>query len=152
MTATTSAELIESLALLLDELGLAQYAPPGPGVFYVEDPARPAIVLDADLPPEPPTALAISVYDDNRDRDAWNPDIYVRLRFRADGLDPGAVNTKADRVFEHIHTAEPGDRQQWPGGVNVLTCLRVVRAQSVKDANDRSMRADSYRITLNPGD
>lgn len=147
---TTSAALLESLAVLLDSLGVARYVPP-PGAI-AEDPDRPAIVFSSDLPAEPPTALAMSVYDDARDRDAWNPDLYVRLRFRAAGLDPRVVNNLADRVFEHIHTAEPGDRQQWPGGVNVLTCLRVVRAQSAPDANGREMRADSYRITINPGD
>lgn len=148
-TATTSTRLVEALAQHLAAANLAQYNPAG---GYTENPALPAVTFEV-LPPAPDTAVSIAVYNDLRDRDAWNPDIYVRLRFRAAGLDSRRVNDLADAVFEFLRTDEPtGPRQSWPAGVNVLTCFRVVRAQSATDNNGRFMRADSYRITLNPGE
>lgn len=147
MSTPTSTEVALALALRLAELELATY--PAPDGGYVEA-ALPALVFGR-LPEVPGHALAVDVYDDLRDRDAWNPDYYVRLRWRVPGEDPLAVHRLADEAFERLHTPGPTvPRQRWPGGVNVLTVLRVTRGAAAPDSNGRYMRADTYRITVNP--
>lgn len=144
---TTATDLVAALGQRLADLGLAQYSPGG---TYTEDPARPAFAWN-ELPAQPDTAVSASIYNDARDRDEHNPDVYVRLRWRAAGEDPTAVDDHADAAFHALnmpeHQASP---QTWPGGVRVLDVRRVGRAQPVADANGRWTRADSYRITLNP--
>lgn len=151
MTATTRSQLRSALALKLSADGLARYQV---GENYVaDDPARPSVFLRPQMPDSPDTAVTIAVIDDRRDRDAHNPDFYVRLRFRAGGRNIRAVDDLADGVFEHLHTFEPtADRQRWPGGVNVQSCFRTATSESATDTTGRYMRADTYRITLNPGD
>jgi hypothetical protein len=149
-TSNSGRRLLLSLATRLADLNLVQYS--GPDAVYTENPDRPAVMFEK-LAPNPDTAVSLAVYNELGDRDPWNRDYYVRMRFRAAGLDPLKVSDFADAVFDELETSEPtGPRQSWPGGVNVLTCFRVVRAQSAADANGRFMRADSYRITLNPGE
>lgn len=150
-TATRASQLVEALARHLDTAGLVRYSTAG-ALLTIEDPARPAVAFEA-LPPAPDSAVSIAVVNQLEDRDPYNPDVYVRLRFRTAGLDVRPVNDIADRVFQHLVTFEPtGPRQVWPDGVNVLTVFRTVRAASAADVNGRWMRADTYRITLNPGD
>jgi hypothetical protein len=91
------------------------------------------------------------VTSDSRDRDEFNPDVDVRLRFRAPGSDIRAVDALAERVYDHLYVPEYVFRPQtWPGGIRVLDVRRFVRAQSVTDSDGNWMRADSYRLTLNP--
>ena len=152
MTQTTRSQLRTALAIHLAEANLARYVE-SEKYPTVDDPTRPAVYLRPVMPDGPDTALTIAVVDDRRDRDAHNPDLYVRLRFRGAGRSVRAADDPADAVFHHLHTFEPtADRQQWPGGVNVLTCFRTVSTESTQDTTGRYMRADTYRITLNPGD
>ncbi|WP_037141787.1 phage tail terminator protein [Rhodococcoides fascians] len=151
MTATTRSQLRTALALELSENNLARYL--AHENYGADDSSRPSVFTRPVMPDSPDTAVTISVIDDKRDRDAHNPDLYVRLRFRAAGRNIRAVDDLADRVFEHLHTFEPtADRQRWPGGVNVQSCFRTATSESATDTTGRYMRADTYRITLNPGD
>ncbi|OZE13378.1 hypothetical protein CH249_01820 [Rhodococcus sp. 05-2255-3B1] len=152
MSQTTRSQLRTALALHLAAAGLARYYE-SEQYGTTNDPVKPAVYLRAVMPDTPDTAVTISVIDDRRDRDAHNPDLYVRLRFRGAGRSVRAVDDPADAVFNHLHTFEStADRQRWPGGVNVLTCFRTVSTESTPDTTGRYMRADTYRITLNPGD
>jgi hypothetical protein len=142
-------DLVTSLALHLDALGVAQYSEDAFTVGYVEKPELPAVTFD-ELPSSPDTAVSLTVAGHQTDRDPFNPDITVRLRFRGAGQDSRVVHRIAERVFDQLDTSEPmAGRQYWPGGAVVLMCLRVVRGNAIRDTNERWMRADSYRITTN---
>lgn len=146
---TTSNELLAALGLYLAGLDLVQYSE-AEDVVYDEDPARPVYVW-RELPVDPDTAVSASVTNDSRDRDHWNPDYYVRLRVRTAENAAVDADDLADRFFNHLHVPDHFYQPQtWPGGVRVIDVRRVVRAQSATDSNNRLMRADSYRITLNP--
>lgn len=146
---TTSSELLKALGLRLVELDLVQYSE-AEDVVYGEDPELPAYVW-RELPAEPDTAVSATVTNDARDRDHWNPDYYVRLRVRTAENAAVDADDLADRFFNHLHVPDHYYQPQtWPGGVRVIDVRRVVRAQSATDSNNRLMRADSYRITLNP--
>lgn len=142
---TTTRELLEALGRHLAFHQLVQFKV-GDDAHYTDNPLRPAYFYE-DLPDKPATAVSAKVYNDTRDRDPWNPDVYVRLRWRA----KKNVDDLADKVHDVIAVPEFYYRPQtWPGGVRVIDVRRVVRAESAQDSNNRWMRADSYRITLNP--
>ncbi|MFE7746870.1 hypothetical protein ACFU5M_31725, partial [Nocardia sp. NPDC057455] len=82
--ATTTSALLQALAQHLAAAGLARYSLTG---YSGDDPARPAVAFEQ-LPAAPDTAVSMAVYNHLTDRDRWNPDVYVRLRFRAAGVDP----------------------------------------------------------------
>lgn len=142
-----SGDVATALALHLVGADLAQYSETAP---YTEDPRRPAITF-GELPASPVTAVSVTVTSDSRDRDEYNPDVDVRLRFRASGSDIRVVDALAERVYDFLYVPEYVFRPQtWPGGIRVLDVRRFVRAQSVTDSDGNWMRADSYRLTLNP--
>lgn len=146
---TTSNELLAALGLYLAGLDLVQYSE-ADDVVYDEDAERPAYAW-RELPADPDTAVSATVTNDARDRDHWNPDYYVRLRVRTAEDATVDADDLADRFFNHLHVPDHYYQPQtWPGGVRVIDVRRVVRAQSATDSNNRLMRADSYRITLNP--
>ncbi|WP_207842606.1 hypothetical protein [Williamsia soli] len=149
MTDFSEAELIDSLAQRLANRGLVRYNPTVP--YGADDPTLPAFI-DGNLPPDPDTAVAVKVLTDRRDRDEYNPDIDIRLRFRTAVNRVGpSVGDYADAVFMHLHVPDHQYRPQvWPGGIRVIDVRRVLRGQSAQDTNGRSTRADDYRLTLNP--
>jgi hypothetical protein len=101
MSQTTRSQLRTALALRLAEANLARYNE-SEKYSASDDPVRPAVFLRAVLPDTPDTAVTISVIDDRRDRDAHNPDLTVRLRFRGAGRSARAVDDPADAVFKHL--------------------------------------------------
>lgn len=145
MTGTTAVLL--GLAGALEAAGLTQ---PFTTAKYSEDPTRLAVGLE-DLPAAPPTALSLEMVGELDDRDQYNPDVYVRLRFRAAGKDVRVVHAFADRAKALLHTTEARGRVTWPGGISVLTCFRTVRGTAAANANGLWMRPDTYRITPHTG-
>ncbi|UCZ89064.1 minor capsid protein [Gordonia sp. WA4-43] len=149
MTFTSSSEVIEALGRRLAALNLVEYLD-DPDAVFAEDSTRLAYV-DGLLPPEPDSCVAAIVTRDDRERDPYNPDIDVRLRFRAAAGATKTADDWADDTFTALHVPDHVARKEmWPGGVRVLDVRRVVRALSFEDSNGRSVRADDYRITLNP--
>lgn len=149
MSVPSPDEVLDSLGQHLAGLGLVRYSTT---VGYgADDPAVPAYVL-YDLPESPDTAVAAAVAQYATDRDRDNPDVLVRLRFRAAGDSPLPVALLANAVRGVLrwpqHRTEP---ETWPGGVRVLDVLSQPLVRPVQDANGRWMRADTYRFTLNPG-
>ncbi|WP_439030217.1 hypothetical protein [Gordonia terrae] len=151
MTFTTSDELIESLGQRMADLGLVRYLADPNASFGADDPDRPAYIAGL-LPPDPDTCVSAVVTRDDRERDPFNPDIDVRLRFRAARGAAKGADGLADDAFVNLHVPDHVTRlrETWPGGVRVLDVRRVLRAVSFTDANGRTQRADDYRITLNP--
>ena len=145
----TTVEVLEALGYHLTDLGLARY---NPNAAMTEDPIKPLFVLGP-APATPNTTVSVTPYNDDRSRDKYNPDYYIQLRFRAAGQDLRVVERLADKVFAELDW-EPGTRpdEVWPGGVRVQSSRRTVRAPSAPDGSKRFERADSYRITVNPGE
>lgn len=139
-------DVIVGLARHLAELNLGQYPAP-----YVENVNKPAVTFGA-LPTNTPTAVALFFYMYDTGRDAYNPDVYVQLRFRCGTpYSVTGVNTLAQNVFDVLDWADDRDPELWPGGLRVMHACRVVAGQPVPDGNNRYERADSYRLTINPG-
>ncbi|QHB37241.1 tail terminator [Gordonia phage Gudmit] len=150
MAFTTSGEVLAALGRKLDALGIVQYLDDPAAVFDPTDDTRLAF-FDGLLPPDPDNCVAASIVRDDRERDPFNPDIDVRLRFRAAIGATKTADDWADEVFDQLHVPDHIVRKEnWPGGVRVIDVRRVVRALSFEDTNGRSVRADDYRITLNP--
>lgn len=150
MAFTTSSEVIEALGRKMAALNLVEYLD-DPDAVFTEDSALLAFI-DGLLPPEPDTCVSAIVTRDDRERDPFNPDIDVRLRFRAAVDATKTADDWADATYAALHVPDHvvrGDKV-WPGGVRVLDVRRVMRALSFSDTNGRSVRADDYRITLNP--
>jgi hypothetical protein len=148
MSPTSSSEVVDALGRHLSDLSLVVYTPDS--VYVEADLDRPAFV-DGLLPPDPDTCVSAVVTRDNRERDPYNPDIDVRLRFRTAVGAVKDADSWADDVYGALHVPDHVVRKEvWPGGVRVLDVRRVVRAQSFEDSNGRCVRADDYRITLNP--
>ncbi|QGJ87565.1 head-to-tail terminator [Gordonia phage Faith5x5] len=150
MAFTTSSEVIEALGRKMAALNLVEYLD-DPGAVFTEGSALLAFI-DGLLPPEPDTCVSAIVTRDDRERDPFNPDIDVRLRFRAAVDATKTADDWADATYAAVHVPDHvvrGDKV-WPGGVRVLDVRRVMRALSFSDTNGRSVRADDYRITLNP--
>lgn len=148
---TTAVDTSMVQAALVAHLASKNLIQWNPSLGYSENPNRPAgrfgILTDS-----PATQVSINVYDHSTARDDHNPDIFVQLRFRAAGRDPRVVDRLADAVFAELHWSDSHPAENWPGGVHVLQCRRVVRGPSAPDSSDRYERPDSYRITFNPGD
>lgn len=146
----TSVEIMEALGYHLTNRGLARYNPTG---AMTEDPAKPLFVLGP-APAKPDTTVTAMIYNDDRGRDKFNPDFYIQLRFRAAGQDLRVVERLADNVFAELDWETGRPDETWPGGVRVQSSRRTVRAPSAPDGNTpkRYERADSYRITVNPGE
>ena len=141
--------VLTSLAKHLATQGLVQYHETAP---YTENPLLPAVTFGA-LPKDVPTAVSLNVYNYDPQRDKYNPDVYVQLRFRAGvAFNPLAVHRLADKVFAELDWPENKDPELWPGGVRVQHVCRVVSGLVTPDGNNRYERPDSYRITLNPGE
>lgn len=150
MAFTTSSEVIEALGRKMAALNLVEYLD-DPDAVFTEGSVLLAFI-DGLLPPEPDTCVSAIVTRDDRERDPFNPDIDVRLRFRAAVGAPKTADDWADATYAALHVPDHvvrGDKV-WPGGVRVLDVRRVMRALSFSDTNGRSVRADDYRITLNP--
>lgn len=146
MTPPTSSEVIDALGQYLAARDLVQYSP---DEVLVE--GNVPAFIDGSLPPDPDTALAAIVVRDNRERDPDNPDIDVRLRGRTAVGATKSADDVMDDLYAVLHVPDHVVRSEvWPGGVRVLDVRRVVRALSFEDANGRRVRADDYRITLNP--
>ncbi|AWY04680.1 tail terminator [Gordonia phage Ebert] len=149
MAFTTSAEVVAALGLHLASDELVEYLD-DPEAMFTGEPDRLAYV-DGLLPPDPDTCLSVVVTRDDRERDPYNPDIDVRLRARAAVDASKTADDWLDGIFAHLHVPDHVARKQmWPGGVRVLDVRRVMRALSFEDSNGRTVRADDYRITLNP--
>ncbi|OCH80207.1 hypothetical protein A9310_22555 [Gordonia sp. UCD-TK1] len=150
MVFTTSSEVIEALGRKMAALNLVEYLD-DPDAVFTEGSALLAFI-DGLLPPDPDTCVSAIVTRDDRERDPFNPDIDVRLRFRAAVGATKTADDWADATYAALHVPDHvvrGDKV-WPGGVRVLDVRRVMRALSFSDTNGRSVRADDYRITLNP--
>ncbi|QLF83822.1 tail terminator [Gordonia phage Moosehead] len=150
MAFTTSSEVIEALGRKMAALNLVEYLD-DPNAVFTESSGLLAFI-DGLLPPEPDTCVSAIVTRDDRERDPFNPDIDVRLRFRAAVGATKTADDWADATYAALHVPDHvvrGDKV-WPGGVRVLDVRRVMRALSFSDTNGRSVRADDYRITLNP--
>lgn len=137
-----SSTVLDGLARYLADAGLVRYSPTG---VYPAG-GLPAVVFGA-MPDAPADVVAINVYDDSRDRDDWNPDVYVQLRFRTAGRNPSTTDDLGDGVFNELHLL---DHTVFPGGVRLLIARRVIRAPHDQDAAGRYSRPDSYRLTINP--
>ncbi|UXE04986.1 tail terminator [Gordonia phage Lton] len=151
MAFTTSSEVIAALGRKMAGIGLVEYLDDPDAVFGEDDPNLLAF-FDGLLPPDPDTCVSAVVTRDDRERDPFNPDIDVRLRFRAAVGATKTADDWADATYAALHVPDHivrGDKV-WPGGVRVLDVRRVMRALSFSDTNGRSVRADDYRITLNP--
>ncbi|ROZ89011.1 hypothetical protein [Gordonia sp. OPL2] len=145
MRQPTSSEVIAALGQYLAGRNMVRYS-----ATYEGDDPMPAFI-DGLLPPDPDTVVAATIVRDDRERDLDNPDIDVRLRFRAAAGADRTADDIADVHFFVLHVPDHVVRKEvWPGGVRVLDVRRVVRAPSFQDANGRTVRADDYRITLNP--
>ncbi|QAY05749.1 tail terminator [Gordonia phage Vasanti] len=150
MAFTTSSEVIEALGRKMAALNLVRYLDDPDAVFGDDDPSRLAYIAGL-LPPDPDTCVSAVVTRDDRERDPYNPDIDVRLRFRAAAGATKTADDWADDTFTALHVPDHVARKEmWPGGVRVLDVRRVMRALSFEDSNGRTVRADDYRITLNP--
>ncbi|WP_139104668.1 minor capsid protein [Gordonia sp. UCD-TK1] len=142
--------MIEALGRKMAALNLVEYLD-DPDAVFTEGSALLAFI-DGLLPPDPDTCVSAIVTRDDRERDPFNPDIDVRLRFRAAVGATKTADDWADATYAALHVPDHvvrGDKV-WPGGVRVLDVRRVMRALSFSDTNGRSVRADDYRITLNP--
>lgn len=147
--APTPEMVLDSLGMYLAGLDLVRYSPDED--YGADNPALPAYVLN-ELPAAPDTALAASVANFTADRDPYNPDCLLRLRFRAAGDSPVAVAQHANAVRGALRWPEHRHQPQtWPGGVRVLDVQAGSLSRPVRDANGRWMRLDPYRLTLNPG-
>lgn len=140
--------VLDALAQHLASVDLVRYSPDAD--YGDDDPSLPAFFLQ-DLPPSPDTAVAATVYSFSTDRDDYNPDVLLRLRFRAAGDSPATVALLANNVRGVLKWPDYRPPQTWPGGVRVLDVRPGVLTSPVKDSNGRWMRADPYRLTLNPG-
>lgn len=150
MAQSTSSEVLAALGQRLAALGMVRYLDDPEATFGDDDPAQPAYI-DGLLPPDPDTCVSAVIVRDDRDRDPWNPDIDVRLRFRTAVGAAKNADDWGDETYTVLHVPDHVVRKEtWPGGVRVLDVRRVVRALSFQDANGRLVRADDYRITLNP--
>ena len=150
MAETSSSEVISALGQRLAALDIVRYLADPEASFGADDPAQLAYI-DGLLPPDPDTCVSAVIVRDNRDRDPYNPDIDVRLRFRTARGATKSADDWGDQVYGLLHVPDHLVRKEtWPGGVRVLDVRRVVRALSFQDANGRLIRADDYRITLNP--
>ena len=142
----TSSEVIAALGQYLAAHNIVRYS----DTYADDDPDRPAFIAGL-LPPDPDTAVSAVIVRDDRERDPDNPDIDVRLRFRTAADADRTADDLGDEHYMVLHVPDHVVRKEvWPGGVRVLDVRRVVRALSFEDANGRSVRADDYRITLNP--
>ena len=146
--AATPEMVLEALGLYLAGLNLVRYSTDAD--YGADDPNLPAYVFQ-DLPPSPDTAVAATVYSFATDRDDYNPDVLLRLRFRAAGDSPATVALLANAVRGELKWPDYRPPQTWPGGVRVLDVRPGVLTSPVKDSNGRWMRVDPYRLTLNPG-
>ncbi|MFI5778137.1 minor capsid protein [Nocardia sp. NPDC051570] len=140
---TDTGRFVDALARYLHSAGMARYQPVG----TYPDGDIPAVFFNL-LPAKPEAALAITVYDEQFDRDDHNPDLYVQLRWRTAGKDPRTVDLTADAASRILHDQT---HLTFSGGVRVLLCRRKVRGLTIPDSNGRYERADSYVFTLNPG-
>lgn len=138
--APTTSQAVDGISRLLSEAGLARYSPTG---AYSAGPL-PA-VFSGKLPPAPAAAMSIRVYDERRDADDDNPDLYVQIKVRLPGGDIRAVDDLMDAIRARLHRKS---RFALPGGVRVLQCSRKVRGLTEPDANDLWTRPDSYMFTL----
>lgn len=146
MGVPTSTEVIASLGQYLSSRDLVRYS----AVYTDADDPIPAF-FDGLLPPGPDNAVAAAIVRDDRERDPYNPDIDVRLRFRAHAGSDRTADDIGDEHYSVLHVPDNVVRKEiWPGGIRVLDVRRVMRAPSFEDANGRTVRADDYRITLNP--
>lgn len=144
---THSTPLVRAMAQMLHDAGFVQYNSSG---GYTDNPNKPAVVFGV-LPVSPVTAVSIIGYNEDRSADDDNPDLYVQLRFRANGS-PLAVDRLADSVFARLHWSENHPREIWPGGVAVLLSRRVSRTPVMQAGTSQYERMDSYRLHVNPGD
>jgi Bacteriophage minor capsid protein len=137
-----SNRLLSGIAQYLASAGVARYSATG---AYTGT-GLPAVFTGA-LPDAPAAAICLVVYDDDRDRDDWNPDLYVQIRARAGTADPRPTDDLSDLIFDTLHNAE---HYLLAGGQRVLLSRRTIRTQPTMDDAKRWSRADSYRFTLNP--
>jgi len=141
--------VLDSLGLHLAALGLVRYSATAYGE---DDPVLPAFMLH-ELGASPDTAVAASVASYATDRDPDNPDCMIRLRFRAPGDTPLTVALLANAVRGALRWPEQRTTPEtWPGGVRVLDVRAQPLTRPVRDSNNRWMRVDPYRLTLNPGE
>lgn len=134
-------QVIDSVARHLDALGFARFAPTG---IYGTG-TLPAIFTGRQ-PDKPDAAITINVYDQQTVWGAMgSPAFWVQLRYRM-GPDPRTVEALADAIHTALHEQS---NVTWQG-LNVLHCIRTVRAPIGADTNNRYERADSYRLVLNP--
>lgn len=138
--------LVEHL-LDLDAIQYTDQQHPGPA--YTDDLQKPATFIAA-MDQRPTTALAISLYNEDRQRDDHNPDFYVQLRGRALGTDPLAVEAMMQRFFQILHWDETHPSETWPNGAEIQLSRRVSRTQALPDGKGNYERYDSYRLTVNP--
>lgn len=148
MTATPDTNrLVAALCAMMRDEGYWQYSLTAP---YTENRDKPAAFFGG-LPMDPHTAVTVRVYDLDTSRDDHNPDVFVQLRFRAAGKDIRAVEKLADRAYDRLHWPKEHPPEVWPEDVHVLQSRNQVRGIAGQDSNERWERADSYRITINPG-
>lgn len=146
----TSGRTALALALHLLDVGLVQYTDPEhPGAAYIEDPLKPACFLGR-MDQSPTSAVAIVGYYEDRSSDRYNPDVYVQLKFRAEGADPLALDDMAARFAGLLDWGEHPDPEVWPNDLHVLRCRRTSNTPADNTDGRDYTRYDSYRITTSP--
>ena len=128
-----------AVAARLTATGAVAYSPVG-----VYDGQLPA-VFHGRMPATPDDAITVNLYADDRAVDR-SPHVMMQVRCRTAGRDPRTTNHLADTLFGLLHDQT---NVVW-GGLNVLSCRRMFRADMGADENGRYERADNYLLILNP--
>lgn len=130
-----STDLIDGLAALLQEAGIATYRPDGPAYTATETGLTVAVV-----PPAPDRLITLTDYPVD-DTDLTDATTGVQVRMRA-GPDPRAVMAISDDVFDLLHNR----RSFHLGPVFVGLCWRQSEAPMGTDVHGRIERSANYYL------
>ena len=134
-----STDVLEALAQVLADAGIAQYRTDG---MYTG--TAPAVVFGY-APEQPDNVIVLNIANESTHRaDKSAPDMWIHVRVRTAGSDPRTTEHLAQSIYELIDRSH----QTWKT-VKVRDCHRTVRAPLIQDTNRRYTRADMYQAHIN---